>query len=200
MTGTITQIWFRTKVFTLPPLFFDLPCFRPDPLARGSGRELSFTVALKGNPVLIGGRSLGGGVPLQDNHQEDIEMTGFGYLNAVFHQRLDISPSARHVLIQLLGHRNGKTGLCFPTIFTLSHLTGYSINTVQAGLAELRHKHLIDVETQHRKPNKYTFNIPSLPKLDSSHCHQRRSIREQKRQIKRAMAAIQPLKEPLIQN
>jgi len=146
---------------------------------------------------LIGGRSLGGGVPRQDNHQEDIEMTGFGYLNAVFHQRLYVSPSARHVLIQLIGHRNGKTGLCFPTLYTLSHLTGYSIRTVQTAVNELHQFGLIDIETQHRKPNRYTFNIPPLPKLDGNHCHQRRSVREQKRQSLMANSAIQSLKEPL---
>jgi hypothetical protein len=91
-------------------------------------------------------------------------MSAFDLLNTVFHQCLPISPTARHVLLQLLGHRNSKIGICNPSTKSLHLSTGYSRRTIISALNELRGADLITVKIQHRKPNEYDFTIPPRPR------------------------------------
>lgn len=74
------------------------------------------------------------------------------------------SPSAKLVLITLANYHNAETGMCFPSIETLTVETGLSRSTVIRSIKALRKAGIIDRQRSNRS-NSYSLNL-ALPQ-----CH-----------------------------
>lgn len=80
------------------------------------------------------------------------------------------SLNAWAVLIALADRRNGKTGLCCPSINTLAKDTHLSPRSVRRALKDLRERHLIEVEIDGRS-NRYELrNEVTLTSINSAEC------------------------------
>lgn len=80
---------------------------------------------------------------------------------------VQLTPSARHVLLLLATYANAKTRLCSPGVARLSRETGLARSTVQSALAQLEDEGLIARQRRHRNSDGgYTSNRYKLHSVE----------------------------------
>src|ERR1035437_2825073 len=95
----------------------------------------------------------------------------FQYLTAALDIRPFDQPATKFILVVIARHRNGKTGLCCPSLARLIKYTGFSKRTILRALAILRDADLLSHQkgwsNVHSKgvPNKYTLNLSRMKEL-----------------------------------